>query len=174
MVLNVKFDVEPEGFSSAAEIANTWRVGRDVRPVWADVVRLADIAAPLAHLSHPGGFNDLDSLEVGVAAPILVDGESGLPSKRCSNFCPSTGLLTKACVPAVPARNVTMSLDEQRTMMALWCMTNSMLIAGNDLRSMSNETKAILTAHGARADRGEPGLARSRRTSDTAGASGLV
>jgi alpha-galactosidase len=65
MLLNVKFDVEPEGFSSASEIANTWRVGRDVRPVWADVVRLADIAAPLAHLSHPGGFSDLDSLEVG-------------------------------------------------------------------------------------------------------------
>ena len=33
MVLNVKFDVEPEGFASAAEIANTWRVGRDIRPV---------------------------------------------------------------------------------------------------------------------------------------------
>ena len=41
-----------------------------------------------------------------------------------------------------------MSLDEQKTMMALWCMTNSMLIAGNDLRSMSPETKAILTAKG--------------------------
>jgi hypothetical protein len=69
MVLNIKFDVEPEGFSSAAEVANTWRVGRDVRPVWSDVVRLADIAEPMAHLSHPGGFSDLDSLEVSHAEP---------------------------------------------------------------------------------------------------------
>ena len=179
MVLNVKFDVEPEGFASAAEIANTWRVGRDIRPVtqpytdrcfsavarpsfaivrlfkevcweqvWSDVVRLADIVEPLAHLSHPGGFSDLDSLEVGVAAPILVDAESGQPSNRCSNFCPSSGVLSGACVPAVPPRNVTMSLDEQRSQMALWCMTNSMLIAGNDLRTMSAETRDILVAKG--------------------------
>ena len=33
------FGATQEGFDSAADIANTWRVGRDVRPVWADVVR---------------------------------------------------------------------------------------------------------------------------------------
>ena len=71
--------------------------------VWSDVVRLADIVEPLAHLSHPGGFSDLDSLEVGVAAPILVDAESGQPSNRCSNFCPSSSVLSGACVPAAVA-----------------------------------------------------------------------
>ena len=30
MVLNIKFDVEPEGFASAFEIANTWRVSRSL------------------------------------------------------------------------------------------------------------------------------------------------
>lgn len=148
MVLNIKFDVEPEGFASAYEISNTWRVARDIRPVWSDVVRVADVAEPLAHLGHPGSFPDLDSLEVGVAAPILVDNATGLPSSRCSHFCPSTGVLTGECVPAKPARNVTMSVDEQKTMVAIWCMVNSMLIAGNDLRTMSKETVAILTAKG--------------------------
>jgi hypothetical protein len=52
-------------------------------------------------------------------APLLVDAESGEPSRRCSNFCPSSGLESGACVPATPAGNATMSLDEQRTMMAL-------------------------------------------------------
>lgn len=84
----------------------------------------------------------------GVEAPILVDARTGLPSKRCSNFCPSSSLQRGQCVPAQPKRNVTMSLPEQKTMMALWCMTASMLIAGNDLRTMSAQTKAILTAAG--------------------------
>jgi hypothetical protein len=109
---------------------------------------VADIAAPLAHLSHPGGFSDLDSLEVGVPAPILVDAESGQPSSRCSNFCPSTGVRDGMCTPVHPAQNVTMSLDEQKSMMAIWCMTNSMLIAGNDLRTMDSATREILTAKG--------------------------
>ena len=43
--------------------------------------------------------------------------------------------------PAVPARNVTMTDAEQRSMMAIWCMSNSMLIAGNDLRTMTPQTK---------------------------------
>ena len=83
-----------------------------------------------------------------MAAPLLVDSKTMQPTRQCSNFCPHTGLLTKRCVPARGGGNVTMSLDEQKTMMALWCMTSSMLIAGNDLRTMSEQTKAILTAKG--------------------------
>jgi len=64
MLLNIKFDTEPGGFSSADELANSWRVGRDIRPVWADVVRLADISSAIAHLAHPGGFNDLMHLKL--------------------------------------------------------------------------------------------------------------
>eukprot|EP01044_Picomonas_judraskeda_P006362 COSAG03_NODE_631_length_6620_cov_2.507898_2_plen_360_part_00 len=148
MVLNIKFDVEPEGFSAAADVANTWRVGRDVRPVWSDVVRLIDIVAPLAHLSHPGGFSDLDSLEVGVNAPILVDAESGQPSKRCSGFCPSTGVRDGECVRVTPPQNATMSIDEQKTMMAFWCMTNSAYTFHcKQARSAVSCTHRTLSAH---------------------------
>lgn len=38
-----------------------------------------------------------------------------------------------------------MSQDEDRTHFTLWCMMNSPLLAGNDLREMSEETVAILT-----------------------------
>merc|ERR1712166_317473 len=148
MALNIKFDVEPEGFASAFEIANSYRIGRDVRPVWADVVRLADIAEPLSHYGHPGSFPDLDSLEVGVPAPIYVESSTGQPSGTCSNFCPGNSVQTGECVAAEPARNVTMSTAEQKTMMAIWCMSNSMLIAGNDLRTMTQQTLDILTAPG--------------------------
>ena len=37
-----------------------------------------------------------------------------------------------------------MTADEYRTHMSLWCMLQSPLMAGNDLRSMTDETKSIL------------------------------
>ena len=38
-----------------------------------------------------------------------------------------------------------MSYDEDKTHFSMWCMLNSPLLAGNDLRSMSAETIEILT-----------------------------
>lgn len=38
-----------------------------------------------------------------------------------------------------------MSYDEDKTHFSMWCMLNSPLLAGNDLRSMSNQTVEILT-----------------------------
>lgn len=38
-----------------------------------------------------------------------------------------------------------MSYEEDKTHFSMWCMMNSPLLAGNDLRSMSNETKEILS-----------------------------
>jgi alpha-galactosidase len=31
MALNIKFDIQPEGFEQGPELANSWRVGRDIR-----------------------------------------------------------------------------------------------------------------------------------------------
>ena len=47
------------------DVANSWRVGGDIRADWASVLRLVDDAAPLNALSRPGAFLDLDMLEVG-------------------------------------------------------------------------------------------------------------
>jgi len=38
-----------------------------------------------------------------------------------------------------------MSYDEDKTHLSMWCMLNSPLLAGNDLRNMSEQTIAILT-----------------------------
>lgn len=38
-----------------------------------------------------------------------------------------------------------MSYEEDKTHFSMWCMMNSPLLAGNDLRSMTNETIGILT-----------------------------
>ena len=38
-----------------------------------------------------------------------------------------------------------MSYDEDKTHFSMWCMLNSPLLAGNDLRSMSKQTIEILT-----------------------------
>ena len=38
-----------------------------------------------------------------------------------------------------------MSYDEDKTHFSMWCMLNSPLLAGNDLRHMSKETVEILT-----------------------------
>ena len=45
--------------------SNTVRIGRDTRPAWADIVRMADTAITQLHLVHPGGFFDLDVLWTG-------------------------------------------------------------------------------------------------------------
>merc|ERR1719191_1333430 len=41
--------------------------------------------------------------------------------------------------------NGCVSLDEERTQMALWAISASPLIMGNDMRNVSAESKAILT-----------------------------
>jgi alpha-galactosidase len=85
-------------------LANSARVGDDIYPGWAAVVRLIDEGSAYAMLSKPGYFNDLDMLEVGNG----------------------------------------MSHAEDRAHFAMWAILASPLIAGNDIRSMTPQTKAIL------------------------------
>jgi alpha-galactosidase len=138
MAQNIKFDIEPDGFEGGPELANSWRVGRDMRPVWADVVRQADIVSSIAHISRPGAFNDLDALEVGVPGRRFA-----IHSKRTEqSFCPGDHANTSF------SGDFTMSDIEQRTHFALWSIAASPLILGNDLRVMSASTLAILSAAG--------------------------
>lgn len=45
-----------------ADVGNSWRMSVDNWGGWADVVRIASSAAPIAQYSAPGGFNDLDMM----------------------------------------------------------------------------------------------------------------
>jgi alpha-galactosidase len=43
-------------------MGNSWRMSVDNWGGWADVVRIASAAAPIAQYAGPGGFNDLDMM----------------------------------------------------------------------------------------------------------------
>jgi alpha-galactosidase len=57
-----------------------------------------------------------------------------------------------------------MSYDEDKTHFSMWCMLNSPLLAGNDLRSMSKQTVEILTNREMIALNQDEGFAQARRT----------
>ncbi len=86
-------------------IADSWRISADIEPTFESVMHIVDLCEPLWKHSGPGGFNDMDMLQVGRG----------------------------------------MSETEDRTHFTLWCMMNSPLLAGNDLRSMTPATLAILS-----------------------------
>jgi autotransporter-associated beta strand protein len=86
-------------------IADSWRISGDIEPTFESVMKIVDLCEPHWKHSGPGGFNDMDMLQVGRG----------------------------------------MTETEDRTHFTLWCMMNSPLLAGNDLRSMTPATLAILT-----------------------------
>ncbi|KAJ3058407.1 hypothetical protein HDU98_005481, partial [Podochytrium sp. JEL0797] len=47
------------------ELGNSWRTTGDIGDTWASVSDLVNRNLPLSAYSHPGGFNDMDMLEVG-------------------------------------------------------------------------------------------------------------
>lgn len=59
-----------------------------------------------------------------------------------------------------------MSYDEDKTHFSMWCMMNSPLLAGNDLRSMSDETISILTNKEVIALNQDPLVYQARRLVD--------
>jgi hypothetical protein len=56
-----------------------------------------------------------------------------------------------------------MSYDEDKAHFTMWCMLNSPLLAGNDLRSMSKQTLEILTNKEVIALNQDPGLVQGKR-----------
>jgi alpha-galactosidase len=105
------------------EVAHLWRVAPDIKPVWSwtpspsirGIIDIVDINADRAPAAGPGAWNDPDMLEVGVS--------------RLWGFPPFIGL----------------SETESRTHFSLWAIMAAPLIAGNDLTSMSETTRQILT-----------------------------
>ena len=81
-------------------------------------------AAPLAARSRPGRWNDPDMLVVGISWPQFVTGHPGM-----------------VLSPAHPD----LSADEQRAHFSLWAMLAAPLLAGNDVRAMTSQTRDILT-----------------------------
>jgi alpha-galactosidase len=111
-------------------------------------------AAPVAGRSRPGKWNDPDMLVVGIPWAQFVSGHLGMLSslavpgtltaeqlEQVDRLLP----VTPEVVALVGAQRPNLSDEEQRAHFSLWAMLAAPLIAGNDVRSMSEQTRAILT-----------------------------
>ena len=115
-------------------IADLTRNFLDLVPSWGDDALWAQgltgvgqqftAAAPLAARSRPGRWNDPDMLVVGISWPQFVSGHPGM-----------------VLSPGHPD----LSAGEQRAHFSLWAMLGAPLLAGNDVRAMTGQTRDILT-----------------------------
>lgn len=99
-------------------VANMHRTGDDIKNNWERMLYCLDLTADLWEYAGPGYWNDPDMLEVGNE---------------------SRESLWDSISP------VKMTLPEYKTHFSMWCMVAAPLIAGNDLRTMPQEIKSILT-----------------------------
>jgi alpha-galactosidase len=100
------------------ENSQMWRVSDDLWDNWDDVEAQFARMARWAPHQRPGAWADADMLPVG---RIALRAERG------------------------PERLSRLTLEEQRTMMTLWCMSRSPLMLGCDLPSSPPETLSLLT-----------------------------
>ncbi|WP_264004537.1 glycoside hydrolase family 27 protein [Mycolicibacterium sphagni] len=133
---NVSGDPAPQP-DDWSQIADMSRNTIDLVPLWRSkfgndgpvfgVQEQVDAAIPLASHSKPGHFNDPDMLVAGISWPDFVTSHQGMVETLAGQVGPS------------------MTADEQRTHISLWAMLAAPLLAGNDIRTMSPETRDILT-----------------------------
>lgn len=117
-----------------SDVADMTRNTIDLVPAWGDdalwagglsgVAQQFGAAAPVAPRSRPGHYNDPDMLVVGIPWPVFASGHP-----------------TMALGPA----RADLTDTERRAHLSLWAMLAAPLLAGNDPRSQSAETRDILT-----------------------------
>jgi len=100
---------------------NGWRNWRDIQCKWSSLHDIIDhwghYGTSLQPFAGPGHWHDMDMLLVGAVSQGRDGGKKG---ERC------------------------VSHAEEQTQMAIWAISASPLIMGNDLRNVSAESKAIL------------------------------
>lgn len=152
-------------------IADMTRNTIDLLPLWGDttpnggesasssladegVPALTAASSPVAGRSRPGHWNDPDMLVVGISWAEFVRGHLGMlaglampGSLTADQFDQAEQLapLTPEVVTLIGAQRPSLTDDEQRAHFTLWAMLAAPLLAGNDIRTMSEQTRAILT-----------------------------
>ncbi len=121
-----------------SSIADMARNTIDLVPLWRTefvsaepvlgVFEQVRIANQLAARSRPGYVNDPDMLVAGITWPDFV---AAIPAWHRQTLADEHG--------------PSMTDDEQRTHVSLWAMMAAPLLAGNDIRSMTAQTRDILT-----------------------------
>ena len=102
--------------------AHLFRSTHDIHNSWESIKSITLQQTRLLPYNGHGCFNDMDMLTVGMSSDSFIDSELG----------------THGC-----------TMDEYRTHFAIWCMYGSPLMIGCDIRTLSDEAKAILTNPGA-------------------------
>jgi len=136
--INPNISGEPSSHSEDwSGIADMSRNTIDLVPLWRSqfgdsgpvfgVQEQVSAANVLASYSRPGYFNDPDMLVAGVSWPDFVTRHPGMSETLAGQVGPS------------------LTYDEQRTHISLWAMLAAPLLAGNDIRTMSPQTRDLLT-----------------------------
>jgi alpha-galactosidase len=147
-----------------SSIADMSRNTIDLLPVWTNTspapqtfTGVADqfaSAAPVAPRSRPGHWNDADMLVVGVTWQGFVNRHPGMlagiaqPSTLTPDELEQAELLkppSPQVFALIGAQRAGLTDVEQRAHFSLWAMLAAPLLAGNDIRSMSEQARAILT-----------------------------
>ncbi|MCQ6563460.1 glycoside hydrolase family 27 protein [Paenibacillus mendelii] len=102
------------------EQANLWRVSADFWDDWKYLYKSFEYSSQWIQYGGPGSWPDLDMLPLGHLAIRSKDDGVG---ERMTRF----------------------TRDEQRTMVSLWCLCQSPLIFGGELRSNDEWTLSLLT-----------------------------
>ncbi|WP_405138639.1 glycoside hydrolase family 27 protein [Nocardia sp. NBC_01388] len=111
-------------------------------------------AAPLAARSRPGYWNDPDMLVVGVpiarffGVQLSNTPDFALPDKLTPDQTRqlASGVpLTPDAIARLGDLQEGLTSDEQRSHFSLWAMLAAPLLAGNDVRAMTEQTRALLT-----------------------------
>lgn len=100
---------------------NGWRNWRDIQCKWSSLGSIidhwGDYGSSLQPFAGPGHWHDMDMLLIGA---ISGGHDGGKKGERC------------------------VSIEEEKTQMAIWAISASPLIMGNDMRQVANESKDIL------------------------------
>jgi alpha-galactosidase len=151
--------------SDWSHIADMARNSTDLVPLWQNstvvgseglkgVVDQFSAAAPAAARSRPGHWNDPDMLVVGLSWPDFVNGHPGMLASLAVGGTLTADQLAQAelleplspqLVAMIGAQRPSLTDAEQRAHFSLWAMLAAPLLAGNDIRSMPEQTRTILT-----------------------------
>lgn len=104
--------------------ANLWRTTGDIQDSWESIERI--------------GFGP------SVAGAMEVSGQPKPPGQTQYDVRHATSIGHWNDPDMLEVGNGQMTADEYRTHFSLWCMLRAPLLAGNDLRDMTEETKSIL------------------------------
>ncbi|KAI1839902.1 hypothetical protein JX265_013659 [Neoarthrinium moseri] len=108
-----------------ASVGNSWRMSIDNWGAWADVVRIASAAGPIAQYAGPGAFNDLD----------MMVGSPNSSIHPCIGHVAHSGLYDDILVQIIGNGKLTNA--EERTHFGLWAITKSPILMGTDMTTLS-------------------------------------